>query len=363
MLTRSHVLLLALVAGCQIRNATFTGVDGGDSPGDATVDAPSSGPHCAQLPATCGAHGDDSCCNTLLVSAGTFDRGYDKAGDSDGIDADMSFPATVSAFWLDKYEVTVGRFRAFVKAGMGTKEHPPMLGAGAHPNITADSGWEQSSTDGLLPTTKQLTDGLQSGRCTSLHTWTDEPAGNENRPIDCVTWYEAMAFCAWDGGYLPTEAEWNYAAAGGSLQRARPWSIPPENKDIDSGFTSFRDGRDRCEPDGTFVCTVTDLVEVGTRSQGDGLWDQSDLGGGVNEWTLDWYATAYPMPCMDCAQLTAASERAVRGGDFDADQSHLRTGWRDHNFPGNRDFTAGFRCARAAPPNAATSAVSTETSR
>ncbi len=52
----------------------------------------------------------------------------------------------------------------------------------------------------------------------------DRYAGsNENQPINCVTWYEAFAFCISDGGYLPTAAEWNYAAAGGSDQRAYPF--------------------------------------------------------------------------------------------------------------------------------------------
>ena len=47
-------------------------------------------------------------------------------------------------------------------------------------------------------------------------TWTDVPGDNEARPINCITWWEALAFCIWDGGFLPSAAEWNYAAAGGS---------------------------------------------------------------------------------------------------------------------------------------------------
>ncbi|WP_437529260.1 SUMF1/EgtB/PvdO family nonheme iron enzyme [Sorangium sp. So ce726] len=46
-------------------------------------------------------------------------------------------------------------------------------------------------------------------------TWTDAPAANEDKPIVCATWLELFASCAWYGGRLPTQAEMNYAAAGG----------------------------------------------------------------------------------------------------------------------------------------------------
>ncbi len=58
------------------------------------------------LAATCGPLGTDNCCKSLLVPGGTFDRSYD------GVDfTDPNYPATVSDFYLDKYEITVGRFR------------------------------------------------------------------------------------------------------------------------------------------------------------------------------------------------------------------------------------------------------------
>jgi formylglycine-generating enzyme required for sulfatase activity len=45
-------------------------------------------------------------------------------------------------------------------------------------------------------------------KCSSTYQpWTDAPGANENKPMSCVTWYEAMAFCIWDGGYLPTVNE------------------------------------------------------------------------------------------------------------------------------------------------------------
>ena len=134
-------------------------------------------------------------------------------------------------------------------------------------------------------------------------TWTDLPAADENRPINCLSWYEAMAFCAWDGGYLPTEAEWNYAAAGGDQQRAYPWSSPASAVALDGTHASYRDATNNCVGDGMPGCAVTDLAVVGSKPAGVGRWGQVDLAGNVYEWTRDWFDANYPVPCMDCANL------------------------------------------------------------
>src|SRR5262249_23924094 len=105
-----------------------------------TAFVPQMAPSCAGLPATCGPSGSESCCTSLLVPGGTFTRGNETA-----------WPATVSDFMLDRFEITVGRFRKFVEAGLGTRENPPAAGAGADPNNAA-TGWDPAWTQELWAT-------------------------------------------------------------------------------------------------------------------------------------------------------------------------------------------------------------------
>lgn len=328
------------VAACDPGRPSPGGGDGapGDGgPGDASSTL---APSCAGLAATCGANGNDSCCASFAVPGGAYHRSYDLAGDTSSGAA--VFSATIGTFRLDRYEVTVGRFRTFVNAGMGTQAAPPSAGAGAHARI-AGSGWNPSWNAKLAATTADLVAGVT---CSDVfQTWTDASGASENRPINCVTWYEAMAFCVWDGGYLASEAEWNYAAAGGDQQRAYPWSTPASSVAIDGSRASYFDGTN-CVGDGAADCALSDLVLVGTKPAGDGRWGQSDLAGNVDEWTLDWAAT-YMIPCMDCATLTATDTRTVRGGEYSRNATGVRTGTRGGFPPENQFPGVGIRCARS----------------
>jgi formylglycine-generating enzyme required for sulfatase activity len=309
-------------------------------------------PSCEGRAPTCGASGASDCCASLPVPGGSFYRGYDVA--ADGMHATMAYPATISSFHLDAYEVTVARFRQFVAAGMGTQATAPANDAGAHPNLTA-SGWQSAWNIGLQPDSTSLVaavddDCMQGSGAAMVKTWTDAPASNEDRPIVCVDWYEAFAFCIWDGGYLPTVAESMYAASGGTDQRAYPWSQPFGSTAIDPSDASYSDGTD-CVGDGLPGCSVTDLVDVGTKPAGDGAWDQSDLAGNASEMVLDWWmgADAFPDPCTDCAQLTdpGAGARITYGGAYDSNVDQQRSAWADFNVgPSARWHNVGFRCAR-----------------
>jgi formylglycine-generating enzyme required for sulfatase activity len=332
-------LAISVVASCGYQELPrLTGADAaGDGP---EIDGPPRPPQftsCMGLPATCGAGANASCCEAATVQGDTFFRSYDGAGNNDG-----GYPATVSTFVLDRYEVTVGRFRAFINAGQGTQASPPAAGAGAHPKL-ADSGWDSAWNTNLIANTAGLAAAV---KCSPTYqTWTDTPGANENKPMNCVSWYEAMAFCIWDGGYLPTEAEWNYAASGGSEQRAYPWSNPATSTTIDCTYANYRIDS---PPGMRCVNGTTGAVNrVGSESpKGDGKWGQSDLAGNVVEWTLDWYAGTYPLPCNDCANLTDSSIRVLRGGSLDDDASFLRAAYRFGFTPADRVKDFGLRCAR-----------------
>jgi len=299
-------------------------------------------PSCSGLAASCGPSGNDSCCKSLIVTGGTFLRGYDVAIDNSF--SDQTSPATLSDFRLDKYEITVARFRAFVNSGEGTQLNPPAAGAGAHFKI-ANSGWDSSWNSSLNADSATFVSALKCDP--TWQTWTDSSATNESLPINCITWFEAMAFCAWDGGFLPTDAEWNYAASGGPEQRAYPWSAPASSVQIDCSYANFR----IVPASGTF-CTdgMTGATNsVGHESSaGDGKWGQSDLAGNVWEWALDSYAP-YSNPCDDCADVSAPSAttgRVLRGGSLRNDDLFLRSAVRNYSPPSARSSLVGARCAR-----------------
>jgi len=301
----------------------------------------------------CGISGEN-CCTSLEVDGGIYYRTYSNSGTGATGEAD---PATLSGFRLDKYLVTVGRFRQFVDAWNGGSGYLPVEGSGKHTHLNGgnglvnsatqlpdgaangyETGWDATdwnNTTDIDPTSANL------GSCAPYSTWTATAGSQENLPINCVTWYEAYAFCIWDGGFLPSEAEWEYVAAGGSQQREYPWgSTAPGTGNQYAIYDCYY-------PSGSGgACSgVANIAPVGTATLGAASYGQLDMVGEVFEWNLDWY-NPYVDPCTDCAYLGAASDRLIQGGDVNDDAADLLLPNRDSFTPALRSGGNGVRCAR-----------------
>ncbi len=290
-------------------------------PRSCQAEAPGSARNCG------GKYGTDDCCASPLVPGGTFFR-----------DNDPVYPATVSDFRLDKYHVTVARFKAFVLSDAGLQKNHPVAGAGANPNI-AGSGWRDEWTSKLPVDRAQLEQMLQCPvdyRDRQLYTY-----GNDRLPVACVDWYEAFAFCIWDGGRLPTELEWNYAAAGGDEQRLYPWGsqVP------DSSYAIYANNfcGDKCAD------IRANVAPVGSCPKGNARWGHADLVGNMYQWVLDAYGSAYPDTCVNCAAVPMETSRITRGGCYFSSPEYLVTPRVGASFDIPATETqpgTGIRCAR-----------------
>ena len=199
---------------------------------------------------------------------------------------------TLSPFCIDKTEVTVAAYRACVRAG---KCRSP-----------ADN----------------------ENACT----WGE--SGMDQHPMNCVDWNQANTFCAWAGGRLPTEAEWEYAARG-SDGRKYPWgNRAPSPTRLNMSGTA--DGWERTAP-------------VGSYPKGASPFGVLDMAGNAWEWTADKYYDEYsPEPATNPQNPgDDSSSRVARGGSWSSvDPAEVRAASRKEFQP---DAKLGFRCARTAP--------------
>jgi sulfatase modifying factor 1 len=162
-------------------------------------------------------------------------------------------------------------------------------------------------------------------------------------PATLVTWDEARDYCAFRGARLPTEAEFERAARGPS-GRKYPWGNLYSAHASNHGKFSF-DASDATDG-------FAELAGVGSFPEGRTPEGFLDLAGNVSEWTSDRYAPTYSETDLVDPRGPAVSgsspERVVRGGSYESAAPWLRGAARVAMDPSTRRPTIGFRCARPA---------------
>lgn len=233
---------------------------------------------------------------TALIPAGSFDMG--------SLNWRNTLPHTVrlDMFYMDVYEVTNGMYAVCVADRECTL-----------PKFTSSE--------------------------TRISYYSD--AAYENYPVIHVNWSQAADYCAWAGGRLPTEAEWEYAARGGLPRSTYPWG---EGLDCQQAnyYPSVRPPGVLSDPD---PC-VGDTSEVGSyAANGFGLYD---MAGNVWEWVADWIETDYYSNSPEDNPVGPASgdhgDRGLRGGSWFNAEGYLNVAYRYGSDPTQHTGNFGFRC-------------------
>ena len=262
----------------------------------------------------------------VLIEGGSY-----PIGSADGpASARPPHRITLDPFLVDVYEVTNAQFAAFLNTLEVTAKRDVRAGELRPDDVEgpdADRSWggsgndrafiEMDDTDARIG----IADGL----------FTPEP-GFADHPVSESTWQGAVAFCAWRGARLPTEAEWE-AAARGKEGRTYPWGEAPPTPE----HAVFGRGRGETDP-------------VGSHPQGVTPEGVFDLSGNEAEWTSSLFKP-YPYDAEDGREdPNAPGERVTRGGDhvFDVAPDQLTGAFRDgfSRNPRRGHRHIGFRCAK-----------------
>jgi formylglycine-generating enzyme required for sulfatase activity len=221
------------------------------------------------------------------VPAATFEMGAVRGDGSGFSDEQPRHAVTITrAFWIGVTEVTFAQYRTFAEA---TGQPMPRV-----PN------------------------------------WADE-----SHPVVGVTYDDAVAYCRWAGGRLPSEAEWEYAARSGAGSIKYPWGGDISHDDANFDGTGGRDQWMKSSPVASFP------------PNGLGLFDVS---GNVWEWCADWYEERFyaRSPAIDPTGPAEGKARVVRSGCWTSDPGRLRTSYRFSLDPSDSQVSVGFRCVRDA---------------
>ena len=279
--------------------------------------------------------------NMILLPESKFLMGTD---DKEGFPADGEGPVRevdLNAFYIDEAAVTNLQFSIFINDTKYITE-------------AERYGWSFVFYQ-LLPESETQKD-YQVAAATpwwwavSRATWKTPEGENSNiddrmdHPVVHVSWNDAIAYCEWSGKRLPTEAEWEYAARGGLIQKKFPW-----------GNELTPDGEHRCNIwQGTFpeLNTLEDgfLGTAPAKSFAPNNYGLYNISGNVWEWCNDWFSPNFHINATkhNPAGPLQGQAKVMRGGSFLCHRSYCnryRVAARSSNTPDSSTSNIGFRCA------------------
>jgi formylglycine-generating enzyme required for sulfatase activity len=247
------------------------------------------------------------------IPPGTFAMGCSPADSECYDDEKPSHDVTITkGFWMGQTSVTVGAYKRYAQA-TGKPMPPEKLGS-----------WT-----------------LNSG------------AGNDSMPVVGVTWDEAVGYCGWAGMRLPTEAEWELAARGGTTGA--------RYGDLDK-IAWYGDNSGRQPFDSTAILWSGDQKDWTQRSQNyvQRLYDNGngpklvgqkrpnayglfDMLGNLWQWAADWYGGNLGEK-QDPSGPPTGTVRVRRGGAWSDIPRDVRVSRRSADVPDHRSESTGLRC-------------------
>jgi len=154
-----------------------------------------------------------------------------------------------------------------------------------------------------------------------------------NHPVVGASWYQAVTYCEWIGGRLPTEAEWEKAARGNDAP-PYPWGGDQPACDL-ANYEGCTGGTE----------------EIGTHIPGQSPNEVLDMSGNVREWVYDYFVDTYYAysPYHNPPGPKEGTYRVVRGGSFNDDGRGIRAAIRYPAMPESTQDDLGFRCVVLEP--------------
>lgn len=263
----------------------------------------------------------DSVSGDAHVAGGAFPLGA--AGNGEFVfDNEMwSHPVVVRPFRIARTAVTNTEFAAFVDAEGYTRRE-----------LWSQAGWRWREQSGrTAPVYWRRTDGAWQLR--RFDRWLALPA---DEPVIHVNWYEAEAYCRYAGRRLPTEAEWEFAAAWDAragCKRLHPWGDKPWRPELAN--------LENAAPASVQACAA-----------GDSPWGVRQMAGNVWEWTASVflpYPGYFRDPYKEYSEPWFGNHMVLRGGCFSTSQRIASATYRNFYTPDRADVFAGFRTCAAEP--------------